>query len=165
MKTPKVVLPVLVVCLLISACGDGRNGVPDLPVGGTAAVDTSKMIQLPDVEAAGPGLYIRYHFTKKENTSSMDRNPSAEHFKSRVFRLNEDGKIWYGLYAFDGDPQKDVTFKAYYLNLPRDKDDQVLYIQMEYDNRTHQFKEELIMPNGRKVLEEGTFEIVADKAR
>jgi hypothetical protein len=121
---------------------------------------TSKILKFQNISVVLPGLYVKYHFTKKENTSSLDRNPSAEHFSNRIFRLFEDGKIWHGLYAFDGDPVKDRRFTGYYMNFPRDAEDFVLYIEIDYDNKTGKFKEKLILPDGKKVLEEGTFEIV-----
>ncbi|WEX08448.1 hypothetical protein [Chelativorans sp. AA-79] len=124
-----------------------------------------EVLQFPSIEVKNPGIYIRYNFTKKENTSSLDTTTSAEHFSNRIFRLFEDNKTWYGLYAFDGNPETDEKFIGYYLNAPRDKNDSVLYIKIHYDNKTHKFKEELIMPDGKKVFEEGTFEIVEDGKR
>lgn len=122
----------------------------------------SETIQFPAVNVVGPGVHIKYHFTKADK-NTVDRNPSAEHFPNRIFRLNEDNKVWYGFYAFEGNPTKDRKFTAYYLNAPRDEKDPVLYIRIDYDNKTHKFKEELITPDGKKVLQEGTFEIVTDK--
>lgn len=166
MKKLQALLPALAACLLVTACGGGDKGA-QAPSGTDQVPDAGQVetIRFADVKAAGPGLHIQYHFTKKENTSSLDAHPSAEHFPGRVFRLNEDGKLWYGLYAFEGDPKKDATFRAYYLNHPRDEEDKILYIQMDYDNRTRRFKEVLIMPDGRKVYQEGTFEIVAYDGR
>lgn len=166
MRKLQALLPALAACLLVTACGSGdkgvmvSSGIDQAPVSGH-----TETIRFADLKAAEPGLHIQYHFTKKENASNLDPHPSAEHFRGGVLRLNEDGKIWYGLYAFEGDPKKDATFRAYYLNHPRDEEDKVLYIQMDYDNRTRRFKEELIMPDGRKVFQEGTFEIVADAGR
>ncbi|YBV96803.1 hypothetical protein M1D80_07750 [Phyllobacteriaceae bacterium JZ32] len=128
----------------------------------TPSPNPSETIQFPAMKVVGPGIHIKYHFTKAEK-DTVDRNPSAEHFPNRIFRLNEENKVWYGFYAFEGNPTKDRKFTAYYLNAPRDEKDPVLYIRIDYDNKTHKFKEELITPDGKKVLQEGTFEIVTDK--
>lgn len=163
MRKLQALLPALAVSLLVTACGSGEKGT-QAPSGTdqVPAAGQGSTIRFADMKAAGPTLHIEYHFTKKENTSSSDTDASAEHFPGRIFRLYEDGKIWYGLYAFEGNPETDATFKAYYLNHPRDEEDKVLYIQMDYDNKTRQFKEELIMPDGKKVFQEGTFEIIAN---
>ncbi|WP_137387944.1 hypothetical protein [Rhodoligotrophos defluvii] len=136
----------------ISSHGQSNDGATPPNVSGT--------IQLPRMTLDGLGLKIYYNFTKKENTSSLDRNTSAEHFNNRIFRLFEDNKIAYGLYAFDGDPERDDRFTGYYLNFPNNSKDKVLYIQIDYDNKTRTFKERIIMPDGKKLLEEGRFEIV-----
>ena len=163
MSKLKVLLPVPAACVFLTACGSGDNGAPDPPeTHRTPAADHAKTIPIADAKAAEQRLRIRYHFAEKESSSSLGIVPSAEHFPDKAFRLNENGKTWYGLYEFDGDPENDTTFRAYYLNHPNDLEDKVLYIQMDYDNRTRRFMQEFVMSDGGKVFQEGTFEIVKD---
>jgi hypothetical protein len=159
----KILLPAPAVCLLLTACGGGDKDPPDLPEADRGLVaDHAQTMPIPDAKAAQLHLRIRYHFAKKESSSSLGAAPSAEHFPDKTFRLNESGKTWYGLYEFDGDPEKDATFRAYYLNHPHDAGDKVLYIQTDYDNRTRRFMQEFVMSDGGRVFQEGTFEIVKD---
>lgn len=163
MSKLKALLPVPAACVLLTACGGADKGAPDPPgTDRTPAVDHAKTIPIPGAKAEEPRLRIRYHFAEKESSSSLGIAPSAEHFPDKTFRLNENGKTWYGLYEFDGNPEKDTAFRAYYLNHPNDEEDKVLYIQMDYDNRTRRFTQEFVMSDGGKVFQEGTFEIVKD---
>jgi hypothetical protein len=129
---------------------------------GASSTPFTETLHFPSVKVTGPSLNIRYTFTKTDPRVAPDSPPYAEHFSNKVFRLYENGKIWLGFYRLVGDPETDDKFTGYYLNAPLSEDDPVLYITYEYDNKTGTFKEELVLPDGTIIHEEGTFEIIGD---
>lgn len=155
MKTPRLLLALALASLSVSGCGDNRR-VHEVSLARPGA--TPHFAEIP---IGTPRLHLKYHFDP-DSAPRYRRSPVAEHFPNQVFRLREGSQVWYGLYAFEGRPENGATFKAYYLNQPMHAQDPVRFIQMDYDTRSRRFKESILLPSGRWVQQEGTFEIVAD---
>ena len=124
----------------------------------------SRDLDLLKLELVGDSIDINYRYEGDDRRTNPDKGFLIQHFQNGMFRLFEDGKVTYGVYYFEGDPELGDKFSGYYMTIPsKYADDVVIYMNIDYDNDDGVFRKDERIFNRSKTVREGMFNFITPK--